>query len=241
MTPKSSFQALSPVQSAPTGLSAFFLWMLAQGRHLLIVASLFGFQAFSDAADVTWQGTNNNWLTTANWSTGAVPTASDRIIFGANGAFVTPATGADRNVGGILFNGTANYTLSISSGVLYVANQGIEVVSGTQNISSGNLRFNAGGATTILNNGTLNINSGIMYHRTVGSGDKVLTFDGTGATTVANIQRRSNTYDMSLVKNGTGTLTISAEVTAAAGRLQDTSREQPRSMRARSGSTQKAA
>ncbi len=159
------------------------------------------------AADVTWQGTTTSWTTTTNWSTGALPTAADRVIFGAAGANTTPATGADRNVGGVLFNGSANYNVSISSGVLYVANLGIEVTSGTQTFSSGNVRLNEGGATTILNNGTLNINNGLMYHRTAGTGNKTLTFDGTGTTTVSGIQRRTNGYDMSLVKKGSGTLT----------------------------------
>lgn len=194
-----------------------FLILFSGQRTALTAFLLTSFLQGAQAADVTWQGTTTSWATTANWSSGALPTGSDRVIFGASGASLSPATGADRTVGGVLFNGTANYNVSISSGVLYVGNLGIEVVSGTQNFNSGNLRLNTGGATTILNNGTLNINSGIMYHRTAGSGDKVLTFDGSGTTTVANIQRRSNTYDMSLIKNGTGTLTINAEVTAAAG------------------------
>ncbi|HSI63177.1 MAG TPA: autotransporter-associated beta strand repeat-containing protein, partial [Candidatus Saccharimonadia bacterium] len=176
---------------------------------------LFPHLAILSAADVTWEGTDNVWGTATNWSTDLLPTAADRAIFGAAGANTSVSNGVDRNVGGILFNGSANYTISITGGVIYVANQGIEVTSGTQTFQSGNLRLNEGGNTTILNNGTLNINSGLMYHRTVGTGNKVLTFDGTGNTTVANIQRRNNAFDMSIVKTGTGTLTISGASAAA--------------------------
>ncbi|QIF00407.1 PEP-CTERM sorting domain-containing protein [Roseimicrobium sp. ORNL1] len=146
-----------------------------------------------------------------------MPTAADRAVFGAAGSTLTINNGSDRNVGGILFSGNANYTININVGVVYVANQGITVNSGIQTFQSGNLRLNEGGNTTILNNGTLNINSGLMYHRTVGTGNKVLTFDGTGTTTVANLQRRNNTFDMSIVKTGTGTLTITAASGAATG------------------------
>ncbi len=169
------------------------------------------------AVDVTWLGTTNAWTTTTNWSSGALPGTADRAVFGTPGAPTTSVNnGGDKTVGGILFNGNANYTININSGVIYVGNQGIEVTSGTQNFSSGNLRLNVGGATTILNNGTLNFNSGLMYHRTAGSGDKVLTFDGSGATTVSAIERRNNTFDMSLVKNGSGTLTINGASAADA-------------------------
>lgn len=169
------------------------------------------------AADVTWQGVDNVWATGTNWSTGAMPGSGDRVIFGAPGASLAVSNGGDRTIGGMYFTGAANYTVTINTQVIYLGNQGIEVAGGIQTITSGNLRLNQSGATTILNNGTLTINSGIMYHRTVAPvGDKVLTFDGTGTTTVSNFQRRSSDYNMSLVKNGTGTLVISGEVTTAA-------------------------
>lgn len=187
----------------------FILRLLAASLCLPLVVSPL------PAEDVIWQGTDNVWGTTTNWSTGALPTSADRAVFGSAtaGTSTSVSNGGDKTVGGILFNGNGNYTITVSSGVIYVGNQGIEVTSGTHTFT-GNVRLNTGGDNTILNNGTLNFNGGIMFHRTAGSGNKVLTFDGSGTTTVSRFERRNNTYDMSLVKNGTGTLTINS---AAAG------------------------
>ncbi|RBP42406.1 autotransporter-associated beta strand protein [Roseimicrobium gellanilyticum] len=192
-------------------------------RPFLRIASLAAIFSFScltwvQGVDVTWKGTTNVWGTATNWTSDpTLPTASDRVIFGNAGASLSINTGEDRFVGGVLFNGSGSYAINVNVGVLYVGNQGIEVTSGTQNFNSGNVRLNAPGDTTILNNGTLNFNNGIMYHRTSGSGNKVLTFDGSGNTTVARFERRSNTYDMSLIKNGSGTLTISGSAAGPAG------------------------
>ena len=55
-------------------------------RHVLTAAAAFAVASIANAANVEWTGDTDpnaggNWSNGANWDSGAVPTAADRVIF----------------------------------------------------------------------------------------------------------------------------------------------------------------
>lgn len=196
----------------------------------------------ADSAIHKWNGTtSNSWGDAANWTAGTVPAATDDIIFAGpinegDAQNVSTLLNGDRNVRNLLFTSTAsNYSISSgTSGVLYVRGDAIngatiEVDGGTQTISS-DVRFGDSSSNVYLINNSVSptgantlVISSITandFDSGVNITDKLLTISGAGNISIGVLQRRHNTYDLTLVKNGTGTLTISsgnsADATATA-------------------------
>lgn len=174
-----------------------------------------------------WTGTtSSSWAAAGNWSTGSIPGASNDVIFA--GALPTTTThDGDRTVRNILFTGTANYTINNSGagGVLYLAGDAtnggtIESRGGTQIFNTGVRVGVSSSDVYIINNGTaMNFNSHITANDWGGTPtNKTIYFSGSGSTYVTQLERRHDTYNLSVVKNGSGTLTIngsnSADVSA---------------------------
>ncbi|WP_050031073.1 autotransporter-associated beta strand repeat-containing protein [Verrucomicrobium sp. BvORR034] len=164
-----------------------------------------------------WTGTNSaSWADAGNWTAGSIPGASNDVIF-AGAAPTTTTHAGDRTVRNVLFTGTADYTITNTSGggVLYLA--GDAVNGGTIESRGGTQIFNTGvrvGVSSsdvyIINNGTaMNFNSHITANDWGGAPtNKTIYFSGSGNTYVTQLERRHATYDLAVVKNGSGTLTI---------------------------------
>lgn len=174
----------------------------------------------------TWTGGggNGSWATAANWEIGTLPGPTTDVFFTAATPLATAIDG-NKDVRNLFFSGEANYSIATGTGgVLYTHGSRFQVDGGTQTIGA-QLRItgNSNAPYTIQNNSasannTLAFNSPIMFHKLGGNlSTQILIFDGPGNTSVAHFQRRTNSSDMSIVKNGTGTLTITGFTAAEAG------------------------
>lgn len=222
----------------PVRRSPFSMIFTVGGRKLrqsfLIATSCIGLISQGQSA-TTWVNspTDTLWTTVSNWTNGvpastATATAAAAVGTVTFGNTATPLSNitdisGDKAVQGIVFTGSANFTTNSSSGVLYLYDGGIDVQGGTQIFGSAQVRLRgSSGNVTIANNGTaLNFNSGLWVHRE-SAGTTNLTFSGTGTTTVSTFARRSSGDDINIIKNDSGTLTISSsntgEIDSASGR-----------------------
>lgn len=178
----------------------------------------------ADANIHIWTGaTSNSWSTAGNWTANTALTSSSDVIFDTSTVLSSNIDG-DKTVRNILFTGATSNTVNTGSGgVLYLggdaANGGtIQVQGGTQTFNA-NVRVGINSPNVyIVNQGTLNFTGEFMANDWSGTPtNKVVTFSGDGSTNVASLSRRHNTYDMSIVKNGAGTLTIQGSNGADAG------------------------
>ncbi len=158
------------------------------------------------------------WGTTGNWDTGTAPNASDADVFFTASAITTvdidlhASQYSDRSVRSIVFNGSDSFTLRYG-GVIYLKNSsGILVQPGspgqTFNVE---VRPTIGGSHdfNIVNNGS----GTLAFDRNINASpgcNATVIFDGTGGITISKLIRRhaTQTTNVSLVKNGSGTLTI---------------------------------
>jgi len=173
------------------------------------------------AANHTWLGTTDaNWSTAANWEAGTLPTSSTDVFFLNATSNLTQNINGDKNVRNLFFSGEKDYVINASGGVLYSHGTLTEVLGGTQRFGA-QLRIANGttSAYTIYNDGTLTFDSNIMWHRVSGSSSSLLNilFEGSGNTTVNHFQRRTSDYNVNIVKNGSGTLTLVGGAASEAG------------------------
>lgn len=167
------------------------------------------------ALNHTWTGaTSASWADGTNWEAGTVPSIGTDVFFAAapaNPAFLSHNIDGDKTVRNMFFSGEADHTINTGSGgVLYADGGYLEVLGGSQRFASAQLRPRNGtiGAYRIINEGTLRFDQPIMYHRLSGSGNLDIVFSGAGNTTANNFQRRNDFYDVNIVHNGPGTLTL---------------------------------
>lgn len=177
------------------------------------------------AANQTWTNpAGGSWGDAANWDSNALPSSSTDVFFlnqASGSGVITASINGDRNVKNLYFSGERNYVIGGGGGVLFSHGNLLQVEAGTQGFDA-QLRISTSNSPnfTIYNDGTLNFGSytdgnltsgsGIMYHRQ-GSGPVNvinLVFDGSGVTNVPHFQRRYDTFDMNIVKNGSGTLIL---------------------------------
>ncbi|MEN3939914.1 autotransporter-associated beta strand repeat-containing protein [Prosthecobacter sp. SYSU 5D2] len=165
------------------------------------------------ALNHTWTGAvDNSWANAGNWEAGTVPSASTDVFFNAGTQNLSHLLNADKSVRDMFFSGESNHTISRGSGgVLYAHGSIIQVLGGTQRFTvavrprNGNI-----GQFDIVNEGTLSFDAGMMYHRSSGSGNMAFAFSGSGDTTLSFIQRRTSSYDASIIINGPGTVTFTS-------------------------------
>jgi fibronectin-binding autotransporter adhesin len=171
-------------------------------RTLLFAAALPLGLAEATAADRAWTGnaagaTDPNWSNAANWDT-AAPVNGDNLIFSGynqlanNNDLTALALGWLRfDVGGYVLTGNA---LSLSSGIL--SSTGDNAVGLALTLEASQSFESASGSTLQLTN-------------SVTLGANILTFGGDGNATLAGVASGAGYA----VKNGTGTLNITAKPT----------------------------
>ncbi len=174
----------------------------------------------ASAGTIYWDGSSSNsWNLAANWSTtsgggstpGAVPGASDDVIFNASGTITNQigTLGASQSVNSLTFNTAsaitiANNTLTIGGGT----NPGITLNSGAGADTISSTIALASSQTWLNNSGNTFAVSGGISNKAGTSGTQTLTIDGSSATTFSGVAS-NGAGTLALTKNGTGTFTIS--------------------------------
>ena len=177
-----------------------------------------GFQPFQVDALFSWTGTTNTtWSTSTNWSPAGPPTGTDTAAF--NRAFSRqPNLTANATVGSLLMTtGVAqNVTLSDSSNFVLTING----VDGTgilvNNPNAFTLTISAGVALGASQDWTNNSGNLFTVSGNVALGGNVLTANGTGNTLISG---EVSGVDGSLIKAGSGTLTLTGASTYTDGTI----------------------
>ena len=105
-------------------------------RTSLIVCASFC-AAASANADQTWTGaTDAAWATLTNWSGGALPLTTEKVVFDATSTanLSAIALGANRTINGITFTSPAT-DVAIVAGSTLNLNGGIDMSGATKNLS----------------------------------------------------------------------------------------------------------
>ena len=114
------------MKNAPSGASGRAVILTC--ATLCAIAPLHAAKTWTGSADATWANT-------ANWLEGALPEATEGIVFDANSASnLTIDTGANRTVLGISLSNPAG-PVTIQNNVLTIGSAGIDVSAATQNLS----------------------------------------------------------------------------------------------------------
>jgi len=201
-------------------------------KIVLSVLLLAGFCFSVQAANSSW--TNDaagTWTNAANWDNG-VPGISDGTnstdvaTFGLNNtANRTITVDTNRNIGGMVFSGTAGTNITLSGGSLKLSNGGSLVFGRTRNdisdtISSAIVIQGDGGSATFTANGgqfsSVGITGGVTGSSLPGH-TTTLTLDGNSiSATPARSQNQLNAVsdgagggNLTIIKKGTGIWTVS--------------------------------
>ncbi len=165
--------------------------------------------------------TDDSWANAANWDNG-VPNyndpAQDHVAAFATSSVTTTYIDADKRIRGITFSADANdFTVNYRNptyGVIYLQDQGITVDGGNQTFTC-EVRPDFNGAVTVANNGTGLLRFGTFmanFNRV-----STTTFTGSGDIRVNRFVRRTSVAQLTVVKEGNGTLTIDQGYGTAAG------------------------
>lgn len=155
------------------------------------------------AASRVWaggSGSDNNWSSNPNWSTGAGPGwAGDSVAF-AGGTRLTPLMDTNYSVTGVIFNsGASSFTLGVAAS-RFLTLTGSGITNNSTASQSVNIPLSLGAAQT------LNAASGnLTFSQNITNNGNLLTVSGNSNTTVS----AAITGTAGLVKAGTGTLTLS--------------------------------
>ncbi len=187
------------------------LWNRGKGLFaILVLGILMAGNATALAATVSWIGTIGDWNTPANWSTGALPGATDDVTIDAGGSqTVTCASGA-HNISSV----QCQEDFVLSGGSLTIANATQFAASFSQ--SSGVLS----GSGDVTLSGAFTWTSGMMG----GTGRTIIPFAGT-ATLIGG---GTKGLDGSRVFENRGTVTwtggaidLNAGSTGGSGRIEN--------------------
>lgn len=161
------------------------------------------------------------WGTAANWDTGTVPSSSTAEVVFTNSSITTlsindPDTVRDRSVRSISFSGSDSFWIQVGGVFNLYSADGILVQSGSPGqMIDVNVRPRLAGAHDyhVANHGSglLDFSRGI----TPLNADATVVFDGSGDVRVSQFTRRyaNQATNLSVVKNGDGTLTITSGLT----------------------------
>jgi autotransporter-associated beta strand protein len=163
------------------------------------------------AADITWDGSDNNqWSQKNNWTPNNNPTTADTAIFATKGSIVNPLLNNNTaSVLGVDFTGTGGWTITSSNqanNLLTVGTGGIDQSGSGLNTVAAGVALAASGTWTV-SSGTLSITGNIT-----GSSAFGLTKAGAGTLTVSG----SNAY-LGATTVSAGTFFIDGNQTAATG------------------------
>ena len=194
-------------------------------RELMVAGLLLGAvlglcAATAQAGTVYWVTSGGDYGTTGNWSTGALPTASDTAVFnqaGLNGATTVTSNASSRSVLGFVFNNTGTTAL--------------HSVSGTTRsfvLGSGGVTVNSGAGAVTLGDpagaGALDSYFKLDADQTwANDSSSLLTVAYTAGATAAITNNSSTTpHTLTLAGSGSGGITVQ-------GASRTTAREPPRS------------
>ncbi|RZL42483.1 MAG: autotransporter domain-containing protein [Variovorax sp.] len=154
----------------------------------------------AEAATRTWNGNiSSDWLTGGNWSSGAVPTASDFIYINSSSPRAASLTGT-----------TAALVVALGNPV---GSQGaLTVQSGTGKLSLGSqlqIGLSGKGEVSILQGGSIAANSAVAVGVSKGS-QGTLNADGAGSALTTKTQ-------VQIGVSGSGTVTVSNSAQATVG------------------------
>ena len=186
-------------------------------RTLLALIGAFLGLTQSASAQTVWQGSlSASWGTAANWSAGTPDTGVIATFNSAgNGNTAIVLSGAQRNLGGLLFDtaACAAYTFSNATGDAFNFDLGGSVVEnlGVTAAQIINTPILTNGALGITNNGTGLLTFAGPFTLNTGTAD-VLTVGGTGNVTISGV---IGSGASALTKTGAGTLTLSGVNTYA--------------------------
>lgn len=167
-----------------------------------------------------WSGSaaNGLWGTNTNWNPTVVPTVGADILF--DNTYVSTNqvidTGANRSVRSLSFDAATNFTLN--NNTFTIDNQGVPGFSGvavsqTHGVGTNtiNSALSLANAVFIRNNstGTLTLNGNIN------AGSNAITLDGAG--TASNLNGVISGTGAAIIKNDTGTVTLSGANTYTGG------------------------
>ncbi|MGI8966534.1 MAG: autotransporter-associated beta strand repeat-containing protein, partial [Limisphaerales bacterium] len=113
--PKSPFEVMSIVPAIfYSDHMNIFLFFTKRTLAIFVFAIFLSNQAY--CANTTWKGPGSNWRSSANWTGGAIPTASDVAIFSGNTNPATISIGGNSSIQRVTLDSTAqNYTIQNNS------------------------------------------------------------------------------------------------------------------------------
>ncbi len=174
----------------------------------------------------TWNVTTGTWATGGSWLSGAPATTGTAYFSNStlSGSAVTAFLSAGTTIGGLVFdtgtttlrsNSTTAQTLTLGTGGITVNATSGPVAIG---VSGSMVNLVLGGTQTWTNDSTgLLTVSGTINTASSGGVDSALTIAGSGSTTLSGVISGSAGRVISLVKNGTGLLTVSGNNTFTGG------------------------
>jgi autotransporter-associated beta strand protein len=216
-----------------TGLTAITVNALGAGKTATISAVIAGSTSRIDlngsgGGTLVLAGANTFNFATNNANFGWRLNAGSTVVVASDSAFGV-STGTDFNASTLVnLNGG---TLQASGSARTVANPiwlngSTTVVSGSQSLTFSGAAMGRGNNATVTNNitggGTLSFTGKVYTDQTTGS--KILTFNGTGNTlisgVIANNTGKFAGQNSSIIKSGTGTLTLSNTASTYTGATQ---------------------
>ncbi len=160
------------------------------------------FQVF--ASTPIWDGSqNNSWATASNWSVGMTPSNGSTVAFNSANA-TTVDTQTDRLAGGITF-GSGSAPLVLANNTIQLYGAVVNQSTALQTIGS-NLTL-VGDASLNAASGNLSVTGPVSFG--TGAASRVLTVTGSSNTAISSPITSVQSTSGSLVKSGTGILTLS--------------------------------
>jgi fibronectin-binding autotransporter adhesin len=173
----------------------------------------------ASATIIAWDGTGTSWNSPSSWSLvsnaptpnpPAKPGAADLAVFNIETVNTVQAVtlGVSQSVLGLSFNSTGFVLIQSSGGVpetLTLGGSGVTVNLGAGGATLSNIEVSLGAPQTWTNNSS----HSLIVGREIINGVHALTIDGSGETTLNGVFG-SGFGSGDLIKNGGGTLTLSA-------------------------------
>ena len=176
---------------------------------ILLTVAFAGFLASSFGQTVTWNGTTSNWATTTNWSSGALPTSSETVLFSNSGTTGSVSLSANRTVGGFSMTRNSSVVIITMNPDNLTVNGNLTTLAGSQNLT-----FRNGGFLSV--GGNMTVASQVLFGSRGNSGLNALI----GGVSVAGTTSLSSTLEFT---NFSTTVNLGALATSTGAILNLTS------------------
>ncbi|MFM7231626.1 MAG: kelch repeat-containing protein [bacterium] len=179
-------------------------------RHLMLVAALVLTPAASaHAAAVYWtNAAGGNWNVASNWSTAALPTASDTAVFDLPGTYAVTMN-VNVTLAGLRVNGAASGVQTLTATTRTITLNGPTTVGAQGVLSLSSCTVNGTGAIT--NEGALALGSSSVANALGNAGTLTVTGASSVAGAFANLA--GATLSIQTVSSTSGTLTVASGFT----------------------------